>query len=131
MLANAIMNYFKYELQNLEQHPDQIDSKKEVWLQIADDLKKEKILDKYGAQQFKTKVRDIHDLSLLATFVQWLGCVLSALFLVPLAFAPVKNRIIHPENTRKLERFRDKKDELIAPLQEFVDSKQDDDHEIN
>ena len=85
VLANAIMNYFKYELQNLEQHPNQIDSKKEVWLQIADDLKKEEILDKYGAEQFKTKVRDIHDLSLLATFVQWLGCVLSALFLVPLA----------------------------------------------
>ena len=131
VLANAIMNYFKYELQNLEQHPNQIDSKKEVWLQIADDLKKEKILDKYGAAQFKTKVRDIHDLSLLATFVQWLGCVLSAFLVVPVFFPSVYNRIIHPENTRKLERFRDKKDELIAPLQGFVDSKQDDDHEIN
>ncbi|MBQ9491852.1 MAG: hypothetical protein IJU86_03675 [Firmicutes bacterium] len=130
VLAKAIISYFKYELQNLKQHPDQIDSQKEVWFQIADDLETEEILTELDQLLIKDKVNDIHDLNRLATFVQWLGCVLSALFLLPLAFAPVRNRIIHPENTRKLERFRDKKDELIAPLQGFVNPQQEGDYEI-
>ena len=130
MLAKAIISYFKYELQNLKQHPDQIDSQKEVWLQIAKDLGEEKILSENQQEQFISQVNDIYNLNGFWMFIQWLGCTLSAIVVFPLWFDCIRNRIIHPENRCIFERLQDKKNELIAPLQEFVNPQKNNKHDI-
>ncbi len=90
----------------------------------------EGILNYDQVGQFENQVNDIHDLNRFATFVQWLGCVLSVLLILPVFLPSVSNRIIHPENTRKFERFRDNQDKLIAPLQEFVNPQKNNKHNI-
>ena len=124
MLANVIMRNFEDELQILEKSRSTIDGVKKYWIEIAEELKKENILTDNDVAGLKSKINDVYAINGIWTFFQWLGCILSSLFLVPLAFAPVRNRILHPEDTRKIERLRDNKDELIAPLQKIGDCEQ-------
>ena len=104
---------------------------------MADELQEKGLLTKEQEQTSNSKIDDIYDLSGFVIFLddfviflQWVGCVLSAIFVFLLAFKCIRNRIFCPENTHIFEYFRDNRGKLFILLQKTANFKQKNDNFI-
>ena len=101
-----------------------INSEKNVWIKMSDDMEKEELLSKEQKTTFNSIIEDAYDVNCFLTALQWLAVKLCVIFTGGAILeycAPIRDRWdAGVKNTRIFERLQESKDNLLEPLKRLA-----------